>query len=481
MTSSSDSSSNETAIEIAHESPKDGSAYGYNKHPKKSTDAKHALMERPVKCRKTDSILSAKVAYHHTDAQPRKASGQFGTLGKSGKYMGYSHKKFTIPGGAQRSRANRALNREATKSLGSPSAPMASNPGWGKAPPDLGDRGLNSLKRPWDDSNDLSGARTIRRISLPALAVAKPLAALCARPSPNVFARTAWAASPFNDNDPTDEDFLMETSSDLTDLTEPEHSPAPKSSPDSAFPPVVNPDQSGQKRKREPVATDRKKMGRAFYMKDEKKRMPKGWVLVTDSSEETGEDEDSAAAPKSDEPSSGTKPPPQAIGVNQAADSPGLDSGSGATPSLVHTPSSRATSTPTQSSGTLVDDQATTPVVAQRVLVTYSLRKSVTACTATTLQSPKRRKLNDEIDTSPSQHTIRHISVNQESVRDSEGYDRSHDQAENTGLKPDVSVDDSSRDSSALLTPKSSSVDHDAHKEVLSEHKVSLLCHTLVK
>ncbi|KAF8532499.1 hypothetical protein JB92DRAFT_594664 [Gautieria morchelliformis] len=474
-TSSSDSSSNETAIEIAHENPKDGSPYGHNKlkHSKKYVDAKHASTERPVKCRKTDSILFAKVAYHHRDAQPRKASGEFGVL-KKGKYLGYAH-KFTVPGGAQRSRANRALNREATKGLGSLPAPMVSKPGWDNALGDKGDRGLDqvcSRKRPWDDSDDLAGTLTIRRVgSLPALPVAKPLAALCAGPSPNAFARNAWAASPFKGNHSADED-LMETSSDLTDLTESEHIPAPKSSPNSVLMLAVTPDQSGQKRKRESVATDRKRMGRSFYMKDEKKRMPKGWVLVTDSSEETGEDEDSAEARKSDELPSGTAmPPPQAIGVDQAADSPvsGLDSGSGSTPTLVHTPSSRATSTPTQSSGTLVDDQATTSVVAKRV--TYSLRKNATAGTPTTVQSPKRRKLSDEIDTSPSQPEIRHISVNQVSVRSSEGYDRSQDQAENTGLKPDVSVDDPSRDSSALLAPKNSSGDHDADKEVLREHE----------
>ena len=334
--------------------------------------------------------------------------------------------------------------------------------------------------------------------SLPALAVAKPLAALCARPSPNLFARKAWAASSLNDNDPADEDSSMEESSDLTDLTELEQQPAPTAVPDPAPTAVPDPtptavpspapistpipvlDQSGQKRKRDSVTAERKKLGKTFFMKDEKRPMPKGWVLVTDSSEETGEDEDERAeaeAPKSVEPPSNiTKQASHMITVDQAADSPvsGLDSVSGSTPSLVHTPSSRATSTPTQSSGTLVDDQATTPVAAKRVLITYSLRRNATGRTPSTALSPKRRKLSEEGDTTPSRGKSRNASVNPITQTSSES-NRSHDQEVKTSVKPNMSLRDSPREPSAPSAGTGSARDPKTGRYISTEFEVSLV------
>lgn len=478
--SSSDSSSNETAIEDPHENVKDGAIHGHKlKYSKKYVEVKHST-ERPVKRRKTDSILYSKVAYHHTDIQPRNANGKFDSFAKARKFMGYSHNKFTIPGGAQRSRENRAHNRELTKSLVSLTSRILGHP-----IRDQGDQGIDkghSRKRPWDESSDFVGSRTIRHLGpLPALPVTKSLAALCARPSPNLFARHAWSTTSLNNNDPADEDSSIEVSSDLTDLTELEQKPVSKSTPESTPTPVPKSDESGQKRKRDSVAVDRRKMGKSFYMKDKKRPMPKGWVLVTDSSEETGEDEEeeavSAEPPKSEDPLSGiTKPVSHTLTADRTVDSPvsGLDSVSGSTPSLVHTPSSRATSTPTQSSGTLVDDQATTPVAAKRVLITYSLRRNATGRTPSTAQSPKRRKLSDEVDTTPSRDRSRHVFVDPISQTSPESYDPSYDQDANTSLKLDMSINDSSPDSSTPPAENESSGEHVADRYFSTEREVSL-------
>ena len=43
------------------------------------------------------------------------------------KYMGYAHKKFTILGGPQGSKVNRALNREAVKGLGLSTIPLTTS------------------------------------------------------------------------------------------------------------------------------------------------------------------------------------------------------------------------------------------------------------------------------------------------------------------------------------------------------------------
>ena len=434
-------------------------------------------MERPVKRRKTDAVIYSKAGHHHAIARPRPSSGQMDTSGRAKRFLGYSHKKFTIPGGSQRSKANQTLNRLAAKGPVSLTAPSGTKRKPEGTQENEDDRG-SSRKRSWgEDGGELASSRTIRHVgSLPALPVAKPYAALFARPSPNLFARKAWATPGFDGDDPADEDDSMETSSLLSDLTEPEQTPDPasptKTAPKSPSTAVFDSDLSGQKRKRESTAADGKKMGRTFYMKD-KKPMPKGWVLVTDSSEETGEDDEEAISAEilnADASLSGaSKLPPQATGVDQVAHSPRSrpDSVSGSTPSQAHTPSSRATSAPTQSSGTLVDDQAATPLADKHALITYSSRKNDTSYTVSTVQSPKRRKLNDT-DVTPSRDSSRQISANPLSEPGSEVYEHSHNQGARTdSLKAAIALDDSPLNTSALFS------EHDSSENPAADGKVS--------
>ena len=90
----------------------------------------------------------------------------------------------------------------------------------------------------------------ISRLWDTSLAVTKPIEALCVQLSPNPSSCKAWAASLLNDNDPTDEESSMESSSGPTDLTEPVSQSTPKPAPNPL------PYLSDQKRKCESMAAD---------------------------------------------------------------------------------------------------------------------------------------------------------------------------------------------------------------------------------
>lgn len=431
---SSESSTPETMIEFIRKKLK---GVGYVREPKisrKYVDPKHPGVERPVKRRKTDFPVvfspTKKSLFQHVDDQLLTDNGRFDRTNNLSKHGEYSHRTFIIPGGAHRSRAHRALRREKVKNLGSVTAPLGTKRRWGHGFQDPEQRALDrirSRKRPWENDNNslptvsnafpsfTSSQRIIRRAPfLPTLPIAKPLAALCARPTPNMFARNAWATCPYKESDHTHRS--IETDSELTDLPEPEPKLAPK---------------VGQKRKHEPAPSEARVKGKEFIMKDGKKPMPKGWVLVTDSSEETCGDEEDRGDSRDKDLRGGMLQPGSSENLQTSVTEPdttlqrgrspfylsmGTDSAYASTPSLAHTPSSRATSTPTQSSGTLVEDQVATSTAGKHV-ITYSLRRSTTRRTPSTLLT-KQKKLKIDRNTDASRSKSDEVSVDAYSGRD---------------------------------------------------------------
>lgn len=154
-------------------------------------------------------------------------------------------------------------------------------------------------KRKWDAmSHPPEKEKIIRRIgSAPSLPFARPIPILYARPSPVLFAKSSWTTAQFidrgRDDDMTNPGSLSTrgsihiegtTSAPVRTTRQLSSAKAMSTTPLSLL---------GLKRKRDSLSESRprEKIGRTFYMKDGTKKMPKGWVLVTDSSSET-DDED---------------------------------------------------------------------------------------------------------------------------------------------------------------------------------------------
>ncbi|GJJ06599.1 hypothetical protein Clacol_000792 [Clathrus columnatus] len=155
-------------------------------------------------------------------------------------------------------------------------------------------------KRNWDSMNYVpEKEKIIRRLcSVPSLPFAKPIPALYARPSPVFFAKSSWTSAQFIDRGRDDDgtnscasatkSMQREGTNSLPGLRLTRQTSSTRGM--SLTPTSV----LGQKRKRDSLPNSTKpkqKIGRTFYMKEGAKKMPKGWVLVTESSEETGDDE----------------------------------------------------------------------------------------------------------------------------------------------------------------------------------------------
>lgn len=153
-------------------------------------------------------------------------------------------------------------------------------------------------KRKWEVMNHVpEKEKVIRRIcAAPSLPFAKPIPFLYARPSPVSFARSSWTSSPFIDRGRDDGTSNGGGPSTRSSIQRENTSSAPvRSRRRSSSTKGLSPTPSslpGLKRKRSlQDMRPKERIGRVFYMKNGVKKMPKGWVLVTDSSSETEDEE----------------------------------------------------------------------------------------------------------------------------------------------------------------------------------------------
>lgn len=243
-----------TALEPLSSDPESDSDLELGKGKDKYTK-KALLMEPSLKRRKTDSVLFASAA--------KVTQGEY--YGQYGKVAKPLSSKFFDPTAAHRYLANRALSRESSAlTLG--------------------------VKRKWEEIEaEAEYSETSLRImaSFAGFPVAKPLPALSAKPSPILFARSAWTTTAFVDEGVKRQRAISQSNLTLENIRAPSALLGSRITHRStSLTPPLSPT-VGQKRKCDSLPEDKHKerVGRTFYMTG-KKKMPKGWVLLSSSSEE---------------------------------------------------------------------------------------------------------------------------------------------------------------------------------------------------
>jgi len=265
-------------------------------------------------------------------------------------------------------------------------------------------------KRKWEELDEPEYRETsIRELTSSAgLPVAKPLAALWSRPSPVLFARSAWTTSAFVDPDRPKGSKLEDAGKAEKHLnTATKSTSGTRSSQQLSTPSVAS---AGAKRKRESLPDDKPKVkvGKTFYMKDERKRrMPKGWVLLsTSSSSEAEEEEQQGKEVEGDEATKVEEDVDAAQHlVSPSKSTSGTNSVSTAASDSKPTSisSSPHSKTPTRKSDVLSDDQnrmsSYTPTASEKHFISSKLTR-VDISPATSISS-KRKKVEEPDPNSP--------------------------------------------------------------------------------